>query len=418
MIDLKSESSAGFATIDKILENILKYQNKNASNSQNKSEYHSFLDCNQIPTEKRSLLLNETKSKNNIDNYKMRQFNLGIKRDYSLSYSDTNNIFSERLPKKLPNEFFQQKLKNVLLKNKSYRITPCDECSNIEKKDETLLKSHSDQKRIKRKKSVSFNTKTTLFSYSYATNTLSQENENCNLLAQSILSKLDSLLDEESRDREVINENKIVEETKKIYEIINVDNKEFRDNESSDREVLDITKEEIIPLELNEDEEMNNQDILEENICEMKTPNEKNVTTPAQLNENGIVNEKEIFCCFTQKLNSVSNSNQKIDSPEQNDSLSQKYQNNFEMKATLDESSEPKKAAEINKPLRFFLIERLAQLVEVDKKRNESIRHNPQEEQINLAFDKIERLLHQNGKLNRQKSRLSNAFSTYINNIV
>ena len=67
--------------------------------------------------------------------------------------------------------------------------------------------------------------------------------------------------------------------------------------------------------------------------------------------------------------------------------------------------------------MRFFLIERLAQLVEVDKKRNESIRHNPQEEKINAAFDKIEKLL-QNGKLNRQKSRLSNAFSTYINNIV
>ncbi len=364
MIDLKSESSAGFATIDKILENILKNQNKNVSNSQFKNEHHSLLDSNQITPNRRLLLLNETKLKHNIENYKMRQFNLGFKRDYSLSYSDTNNIFSERLPKKLPNEFFQQKLKNVLVKNKSYRIAPCDECLNAEKKDETILKSHTDQKRIKRKKSVSFNTKTTLFSYSYATNTLSQENENCNLIAQSILSKLDSLLDEESREREIINENKSVEETKNIYENIKVDNREFHDNESSDREAHDIKKEETSPLELNQDEEMNNQDILEENLCEMKTPNE---TTPAQLNENMTVNEKEIFCCFIQKPNFVSSSNN-VDSPEQND------YNDFEMKDTLE------KKAETNKPLRFFLIERLAQLVEVDKKRNESIRHNPQEE--------------------------------------
>ena len=110
MIDLKSESSAGFTTIDKILENILKNQNKNVS----KNEHRPFLDSNQITTDRRLLLLNETKLKNNLDNYKMRQFNLGLKRDYSLSYSDTNNIFSERMPKKLSNEFFQQKLKKQI----------------------------------------------------------------------------------------------------------------------------------------------------------------------------------------------------------------------------------------------------------------------------------------------------------------
>ena len=434
------ESASGFTTIDKILENFLKnqakktnllnkkIQNDNCLSIINEQKRNDFTSKN-LETENKTL--NESQSKRKLDSMSsksLRQINMTvIKRDYSLSYSDTSTIFSERLSANNEHtkiyeksEMLKQKLKKALLTRPSPSTDyPEKKDSSSEIKDEKPLQSCSylKQKRTKRKKSVSFAGKATLFSYSYCT-TEKKETENCNALAQSILKRLDAILDDESC-KSKLTETKCIISPADLNENLKKGIQEFNNEEPCDKNIEYETQ---LTPELNENKILDNNGFNDEETNDEQISVETHISPSLQTyvssNENNADDKQEIIENFAENVNSDNNSNQITYSPTQTGSNNHVNEKDLKMESNPNEENEEQKKAYENKPMRFFVIERLGHLVDFDKKRNEPIRNNPQEEKLNLVFDKIEKLLRQNGKLNRQKSRLSNAFSAYINNIV
>lgn len=433
-LHMRCESS-GFTIIDNILNSVLKNQAQNQKiNSENgifKSAPRLFVEStehmNDFSLKNTNISKIETQTKRKSDDMGYKNFRelylTSIKRDdYSLSYDSSttcnigkftqyssNNYENKKSTEK--NEILKQKIKRVLIIRPN-KITPSNGFDHeITDEKQSPTHSHLKQKRIKKKKRVSFSGKATLFSYSYAKKS---ENDEYNLLAQSILKKLDAVLDEESRERNIqakiahikIPSESIPKNDQKIVEEMPLDKKlenQLRDSPSVLNKNLALENFMILDEEPN-DEPVKEDTIFSRHLNEKKSDDNQEILTP-KISNNDINNNQ---------ITDVTNNNEHITkSNEENINLTEK---DFKMETTFQEEKDEEKIF-TNKPMRFFVIERLGNLVEVDNKMNEP-RKNPQEEKINLAFDKIEKLLRQNGKLNRQKSRLSNAFSTYINNII
>jgi hypothetical protein len=419
-LQMECESS-GFTTIDKILNSFLKNQIQNQKINPESTPVF-FAESNEqkngfsLKNTIISKIEIQTKRKSDSMGHKnFRELYLtSIKRDdYSLSY-DSSTLFnidefaecssnnSENKKSTEKNEILKQKIKRVLIIRPN-KITSSNDGFDHEILDEKLSQTylHLKQKRNKKKKRVSFSGKATLFSYSYAKKS---ENEEYNLLAQSILKRLDALLDEESRERNIQAEiahiipcESVPKNDQKIVEEILLDEK--LENQLRDSPLM-LDKNIALGNFMILDEDSNDEPIIEDKIF------------ARDLNENKL-DEIDHRIDHNQEIRTtkIENINNQITDVTKND------QNiNVKMETTSREEKEEEKIF-TNQPMRLFVIERLGNLVEVDNKIN-GPRKTPQEEKINTAFDKIEKLLRQNGKLNRQKSRLSNAFSTYINNII
>ena len=380
MIIKNKESSSGFDTIDRILENIFNYdiQTKNTTSDRLDS---SSLDTNKTSKRNsnifRSIEKIESPSSPKVNSmskkFKINKL-LELKRDYSLSYVDSDSSAKkDHFPQKnenfinikkcdFKNELLQHKVRRLILRiNAAQALTPEEAPGPNEIKA---------RKRPKRKKSVSFSLQPTFYSYSYHARNNLIKSESTDSLAQSILKKLDKVLEDNSHGNPV----------KRIT------HEETLKSDLPIRETFQPFQKQLFKMKRFKDYQSESIQTLAEDALEPRQ-----IDDIAELKRNSD-SKNEILNAKNDKKNDLNK---------------------------LDDETFSKEINSMNqtKNMKIILIERHPYLADFPQKKWEPTQKQPcQQDKLNQAFEKIEKILRVNG--NFHYLNIKNSFTDFINKIV